>query len=252
MDEIEPNCADSEGNGGAHAQRRRSSGTLSEAELRRYRETGIALAFDPVQLGWIPADAIDDITPRATDIRTPADGAAGAIRQTVPEGGLGAFSVGPYRMRSWIRQDVATYIGLLDDPAVWQQLPEEYPGSITPELAEGLIEISQNPEHHIVFAVACSGPVIGQVRLVFGEPEEDGHDAEVSYWFGRSHWGKGHATTVVPEFVRHCFEIRPGLRSVWARVHQDNPASARVLTKSGFQLAPEVLGEWRIYRRMRA
>lgn len=57
---------------------------------------------------------------------------------------------------------------------------------------------------------------------------------ELSYMFGRTHWGKGYATEIGRAMIARAFQITdwPGLS---ARVGQTNAGSARVLEKLGFQ-----------------
>lgn len=63
----------------------------------------------------------------------------------------------------------------------------------------------------------------------------EGHLDEIGYWLAAPFRGKGLMTEVV---IRHCawlFENRPALVRIEAKVHADNPASVRVLEKSGFE-----------------
>ena len=58
-----------------------------------------------------------------------------------------------------------------------------------------------------------------------------GPDArEVTYWIGRSYWGKGIATRALNEFLT----VDPP--PLHARVAYDNVASRRVLEKCGFRV----------------
>jgi RimJ/RimL family protein N-acetyltransferase len=60
------------------------------------------------------------------------------------------------------------------------------------------------------------------------------HRAEVGYWLAKPFWGRGIMTAVVRRVCRHAFE-EFGLVKITAHVFPHNPASARVLEKSGFQ-----------------
>jgi RimJ/RimL family protein N-acetyltransferase len=62
---------------------------------------------------------------------------------------------------------------------------------------------------------------------VWGDPDE----REVTYWIGRSHWGKGIATGALYAFLA----VDPS-RPLHARVAYDNVASRRVLEKCGFRV----------------
>jgi len=59
----------------------------------------------------------------------------------------------------------------------------------------------------------------------WGDPGE----REITYWVGRSHWGKGVATDALNEFL-----TVERSRPLTARVASDNVASRRVLEKCGF------------------
>jgi RimJ/RimL family protein N-acetyltransferase len=60
------------------------------------------------------------------------------------------------------------------------------------------------------------------------------HRAEVGYWLGKPFWGRGIMTAVVKRLCQHAFE-EFGLVKITAHVFPNNPASARVLEKCGFQ-----------------
>jgi RimJ/RimL family protein N-acetyltransferase len=55
-------------------------------------------------------------------------------------------------------------------------------------------------------------------------------EREVTYWIGRSHWGKGIATSALRAFLAVDLS-----RPLHARVAYDNVASRRVLEKCGFR-----------------
>jgi RimJ/RimL family protein N-acetyltransferase len=61
----------------------------------------------------------------------------------------------------------------------------------------------------------------------WGDPDE----REVTYWIGRSFWGKGIATAALNAFL-NVDQTRP----LHARVAYDNVASHRVLEKCGFRV----------------
>ena len=84
------------------------------------------------------------------------------------------------------------------------------------------------------------GVVLGLERTVdraligaIGFDAEDGRRAEVSYWLAREAWGQGYMAEALRRLVRHLFADL-SLESVWAAIHPDNDASARVLAKAGF------------------
>ena len=56
--------------------------------------------------------------------------------------------------------------------------------------------------------------------------------AEVGYWLGEPHWGKGYATEGTKEMLRFGFETL-GLNRITSSHYDYNPASGRVIEKSG-------------------
>src|SRR5262245_20354989 len=75
-------------------------------------------------------------------------------------------------------------------------------------------------------AIVVGGEVTGTIGSWGGTDER-----EITYWIGRSHWGKGIATAALKEFLA----VDP-TRPLHARVAYDNVASRRVLEKCGFRV----------------
>jgi len=74
-----------------------------------------------------------------------------------------------------------------------------------------------------------TGTIIGAISLM-DMTETTG---EVGYWIGVDYWGNGYATEACREVIDFGFR-RLHLRKITARHLHRNPASGRVLTKSGF------------------
>lgn len=78
--------------------------------------------------------------------------------------------------------------------------------------------------------------VDGQVAGHIASFEMSG-DREITYWLGRSFWGRGLATRVLSAFLE-LEKVRP----LHARVAKDNLGSLRVLQKCGFVIIGEDSG----------
>jgi RimJ/RimL family protein N-acetyltransferase len=77
--------------------------------------------------------------------------------------------------------------------------------------------------------VLPDGQIVGNI----GSFDVEGK-RHVGYWIGREHWGQGHASRALTEFVAE-FPERP----LYARVVEHNTASMRVLAKCGFVVVGE-------------
>lgn len=86
------------------------------------------------------------------------------------------------------------------------------------------------PEHEVVWCILLDDEFIGAV----GYTELDTKSAEIGYWIGRPWWGHGFATEAATTVVRHCHET-VGYEVLTCCHFQDNPASARIISKLGFQ-----------------
>lgn len=148
-----------------------------------------------------------------------------------------------YCFRPWNPEDAPVYQRMLDDAELWRYMPEEYPGEITSELADTLIELSRQVSHHKVRAVEYQGRVIGQMRMQWKTDVTPPQSGEISYWLGRDYWGLGLAAPMIALFAWRCFSIFPALSTVNARVHRENIASKRVLERLGWTRGG-VDGDW--------
>ena len=84
----------------------------------------------------------------------------------------------------------------------------------------------RSDETVVVNVIVVDGEVAGTIGS-WGDPGE----REVTYWIGRSFWGKGIATAA----LRALLAVEP-TRPLRARVASDNVASRRVLEKCGFRV----------------
>lgn len=180
-------------------RRFRSFGPLSARQADQLRASGVALVYDPAQIGWLPADIHDDIDDVPPEILT---------------------------LRRWTPADAPLLRSMLSDPLVWSHLPEGYCGPLSDHDAAALIELANHAPHHEVRAILADGLPVGQVRLVL-------ETGEVSYWLGRAHWGRGLARRALADWTRRCQAAHPLLR-LFARIHQDNAASRRVALAAGY------------------
>lgn len=231
--------------------RPRSQGVLDAEALAYCRDRGIALAFDPVQIGSVIANCEDDLSAWQQPSDWPQRSDAAGRSPQLPDRIQRLRQ--RLRLRPWQLRDADAFVDLLDNPAVWRFLPDNYPAPLTRDVALGLIELSNSATHHVVLAIEAGGQVVGQVRLLFEEERDRAAQGEISYWLGEPHWGQGLASDAVALFTFDCFQQRPALESIIARVQNDNRASAKVLEKCGYCLAPRAAAaavlDYRIDRR---
>ena len=83
------------------------------------------------------------------------------------------------------------------------------------------------------FAIASATEAIGGIGLELGR-DVHRRSANVGYWLGEPYWGRGIATGALRAFTEFAFAEFDLVR-IDANVYEWNPASARVLEKSGYE-----------------
>lgn len=126
-----------------------------------------------------------------------------------------------------------------DDTAVWRNLTDRFPSPYTLERAHEWIAHQQERhrekrEPPTNFAIVVDGRPVGGAGLMRKE-DLARFSAEMGYWLGRRHWGRGIATDAARAITRHAFAAFDFER-LEAGVLAWNPASCRVLEKTGFAL----------------
>jgi len=195
--------------------RTRWDGVLDTEELAYCRAAGIPLGYDTAQIGWVLLDSEPSKPDAQTDVRV----ATGVT------------------FRRWRDHDGAAHRALLDDRAVWEHLPEQYPEPFTEATSRDLIALANADIGHEVVAVEVDGELVGQCLIRLDHFETPPLTAEVAYWLGREHWGRSVMTRVLPEFVDRCFERHP-VEEIYAWIRPDNVASARVAARAGLRRTP--------------
>lgn len=189
---------------------KRAGGVLTPEHARALRQAGVALAFDPVQIGWVREDAPDDMSDleRWNGLANPAE----------------------IKLRPWSPHDAAVLAAILSDPDLWRFMPDAFPGILSPAQARNLIEVANHAQHHLVRAVVKNGLLVGQVRL---EIDKGGPGiSELSYWIGKDHRGGIIAPRAINLLLNETRQMH--IVTVFAVVHQDNRPSLRVVKKLGF------------------
>jgi RimJ/RimL family protein N-acetyltransferase len=137
-------------------------------------------------------------------------------------------------LRRWREGDEEALVRHADNRRIWVNLRDRFPHPYTLEHArEWIGHCAAAPDPPPELAIEHAGEPIGGVGLV---PLTDiaRFTAEVGYWLGEPFWGRGFATEALRRFTAYAFERFPFER-LEAWVFATNPASARVLEKSGYQ-----------------
>ena len=141
--------------------------------------------------------------------------------------------IAEYQLRSWTMNDVQSISRYANNRKIWLNLRNVFPNPYGEDHAKKWLVgiVGQSPETS--FAIASADEAIGGIAFHPGQDVRR-RTAEIGYWLGEPHWGKGIATDAVRAVVKYAF-AEFELTRVEAHVFEWNPASCRVLEKAGFK-----------------
>jgi len=137
-------------------------------------------------------------------------------------------------LRPWREGDEPSLVRHANNRKVSINLRDHFPYPYTMEDARAWIARCRTatPPHQ-TFAIEHAGEAIGGTGL---QPMLDvaRFTAEVGYWLGEEHWGRGFATEALRRLTDYAFESLQYER-LEALVFATNPVSCKVLEKSGYE-----------------
>lgn len=136
-------------------------------------------------------------------------------------------------MRAPRLNDAASLAKHANSRDVWINLRDGLPHPYSLNDAVTWIGSIKDQQPRVSFIIDVDGEAIGGIGFVLGSDIER-RSAEVGYWLGVSHWGRGIATAALERICQYGFE-ELGLLRIFATPIVWNPASFRVLEKAGFE-----------------
>jgi len=142
------------------------------------------------------------------------------------------FPLASCTVREWRPTDAPAIVPHADDREVWHNLRDRFPHPYTARDARRWIRQARRIDPPVSFAIEVDGEPCGGIGIDLRD-DVDRRPAEIGYWLGRAHWGRGVATDAVRAVTAYAFETFDLVR-IEARVYAWNHASRRVLEKAGF------------------
>ena len=137
-------------------------------------------------------------------------------------------------LRPLVAADADSLARHANDHGVWRNLRDAFPHPYSLDDARRYIAMAAGRTPPTSFGIVVDGEAAGNIGL---HPRHDveRQSAELGYWLGRAHWGRGIMTDAVRAITRHAFATL-GLNRVFAVPFEYNTASCRVLEKAGYVL----------------
>ncbi|UYZ58454.1 GNAT family N-acetyltransferase [Hymenobacter latericus] len=151
------------------------------------------------------------------------------LRPTLPLAVAGA------RLRPFAAADAPALARHANDRDIWLNLRDRFPHPYSLADAEwylGFVQHEGAADVHLCIEV--DGEATGSISVLF-QGDVHRREAEIGYWLGRAHWGRGIATAAVQALTAYALGNFDVCR-LYATVFEHNLASARVLEKAGYTL----------------
>ena len=135
-------------------------------------------------------------------------------------------------IRPFARGDEASIARNANSRTVWRNLRDRFPHPYTLGDAHNWIEFLEASRPVTDWAIEVGGEAVGGIGITL-QPDVFRRSAEIGYWLGEAHWGRGIATDALRATTEYVF-AKFDLCRLYAGVFAWNPASARVLEKAGY------------------
>ena len=136
------------------------------------------------------------------------------------------------RVRPWAASDVEAMVRHANNPRVARFLSKRFPHPYTRDDAARWLAFLQAQDDPEGWAIEIGGEAVGGIGVRRSEGEF-ARSAELGYWLGEVHWGRG----VMARVVRAVLPVavhRWQLSRITAYAASANHGSVRVLEKAGF------------------
>lgn len=130
--------------------------------------------------------------------------------------------------------DLTALVRHANDRLVWMQLRDRFPHPYRVAHGQRFLDRATRQIVTTVWAIEVDGEAAGSIGLELGDDVER-VSAEVGYWLGHAHWGKGIVSTALREVTGRAFPAF-NLTRIFALPFADNVQSIRVLEKAGYAL----------------
>jgi len=121
-----------------------------------------------------------------------------------------------------------------DNRKIWINLRDGFPHPYTFKDGEAFIKMALARKPESFFAIEVNGNAVGSIGFNL-HTDVERVSAEIGYWLGEEFWGQGITTEVLIAVTKYAIK-RHKLTRVYALPFEWNPASCRVLEKTGYVL----------------
>ena len=140
-----------------------------------------------------------------------------------------------FTLRHFKNGDQDSLVENANNIKIFKNVKDTFPYPYTYADADWWIEFCKETDKPATsLAIDIDGKVIGGIGIIIGTDVQR-VTAEIGYWLGEKHWGKGIAVEALKQMTDYVFQNFPDLMRLWAAVFEHNKPSMRVLEKAGYE-----------------
>ena len=140
-----------------------------------------------------------------------------------------------FTLRHFKNGDQDSLVENANNIKIFKNVKDTFPYPYTYADADWWIEFCKETDKPATsLAIDIDGKVIGGIGIIIGTDVQR-VTAEIGYWLGEKHWGKGIVVEALKQMTDYVFQNFPDLMRLWAAVFEHNKPSMRVLEKAGYE-----------------
>ncbi len=139
-----------------------------------------------------------------------------------------------FKLRPFNLNDIESLALNANNIKIAKFMTDAFPHPYSKADAENFIRFATKDDPIHIFAIDIDGEACGGIGI---HPQSDimRKNAELGYWLAEHHWDKHIISRAIPQMIEFAWKTYD-IDRIYARPFGNNPASQRVLEKSGFKL----------------
>lgn len=150
-------------------------------------------------------------------------------------------------LRQWQAGDEDSLYENANNYKIWRNLKDIFPYPYTLADAHEWVKMTKTSSE--TFAIVVNEKAVGGIGILLKD-DIYRKNAEIGYWLGEPHWGKGIMSWAIIEMVNYTFK-HYDVNRIYAGIFEYNQASMKALEKAGFHqeaiLKKSLLKEGQLY-----
>jgi RimJ/RimL family protein N-acetyltransferase len=143
------------------------------------------------------------------------------------------------KLRKYNLRDLDRHLELFLMNDIYKKINEKIRQQEKKWLEKAIKNYEKRQPNFYVLAITLDNKLIG--NLIAEKIDYKNKTLEIGFWIGKRYWGKGYTTTALKSFLKKIIKkFKP--RIILAHHKTNNPASGRVLEKTGFKFESEKRG----------